>query len=128
MQLLIVIFLSFTLNISLNDPINDVAESVKTGNAKEVSKFFAGNIDLKIPDKEDVFSKSQAELILKDFFSKNQIKSFTIVHKGTSKNGDLFAIGTYETITGKKFRTYFLFKKEETKFLIHQLRFESQDE
>ncbi|MFH1005063.1 MAG: DUF4783 domain-containing protein [Bacteroidota bacterium] len=128
MQLLIIIFLSFTLITPSDNTINDVAVAVKTGNAKEVAKFFTASIDLKIPDKEDVFSKSQAELILKDFFSKNPIKSFTIVHKGTSKNGDQFAIGTYETTTGKKFRTYFLFKKEETKFLIQQLRFELQDE
>ena len=110
------------------DISDDVASAVKTGNAANVAKFFAASVDMKIIDKEDVYSKAQAELILKDFFSKNAIKSFAVMHKGTSKTGDQFAIGTYETTAGKKFRTYFLFKKEGTAFTIQQLRFETQDE
>ena len=107
---------------------NDVAVAVKTGNASNVAKYFSANVDLKILDKEDVYSKAQAELILKDFFSKNSIKSFEVIHKGTSKNGDQFAIGTYESSAGKKFRTYFLFKKEGADLRVQQLRFEAQDE
>ena len=107
---------------------DDVASAIKTGNAANVSKFFSANVDLKILDKEDIYSKAQAELILKDFFAKNPIKSFAIMHKGTSKSGDQFAIGTYETTGGKKFRSYFLFKKEGAGLTIQQLRFEAQDE
>ncbi|TAL63237.1 MAG: DUF4783 domain-containing protein [Bacteroidetes bacterium] len=110
------------------DISDDVASAVKTGNAANVAKFFFANVDMKILDKEDVYSKAQAELILKDFFSKNPVKSFAVMHKGTSKTGDQFAIGTYETSSGKKFRAYFLFKKEGTGLTIQQLRFEAQDE
>jgi hypothetical protein len=110
------------------DISDDVASAVKTGNAANVSKFFSANVDLKILDKEDVYSKAQAELILKDFFAKNPMKSFAIIHKGTSKNGDQFAIGTYETTAGKKFRSYFLFKKEGAGLTIQQLRFEEQED
>ena len=113
---------------SVLDIADDVAAAVKTGNASNVSKFFSTNVDLKILDKEDVYSKAQAELIIKDFFSKNPVKSFAIIHKGTSKNGYQFAIGTYETSAGKKFRSYFLFKKEGAGLSIQQLRFEVQDE
>lgn len=110
------------------DISDDVAAAIKTGNAGNVAKFFSSNVDMKILDKEDVYSKAQAELILKDFFSKNPIKSFSILHKGTSKNGDQFAIGTYETTSGKKFRSYFLFKKEGATLTIQQFRFEAQNE
>ena len=113
---------------ALMDISDDVAASVKTGNAGSVAKFFSASVDLKILDKEDVYSKAQAELILKDFFSKNAIRSFEVIHKGTSKTGDQFAIGTYESVSGKKFRTYFLFKKEGAGLTIQQLRFEAQDE
>ena|ERR1051325_1923327 len=128
-------FLSIFLFFMLNQPVepvldisDDVASAVKTGNAANVSKFFSANVDLKILDKEDVYSKAQAELILKDFFAKNPMKSFAIIHKGTSKNGDQFAIGTYETTAGKKFRSYFLFKKEGAGLTIQQLRFEEQED
>jgi len=113
---------------NLMDISDDVAAAVKTGNAGNVARFFSAKVDLKIIDKEDVYSKAQAELILKDFFARNTVKSFGIIHRGTSKNGDQFAIGTYESTTGKKFRTYFLFKKEGAGLTIQQLRFETQDE
>jgi len=132
MHTLLTILLFFTLNHSPSesflDITDDVANAMKTGNASNVAKFFPANIDLKVLNKEDVYSKAQAELILKDFFAKNPIKSFAVIHKGTSKNGDQFSIGTYETTAGKKFRTYFLFKKEKTGLTIQQMRFETQDE
>ncbi|MEK6615504.1 MAG: DUF4783 domain-containing protein [Bacteroidota bacterium] len=132
MHTLLSILIFFTLIQPPVEPVldisDDVASAVKTGNASNVAKFFSANVDLKILDKEDVYSKAQAELILKDFFAKNPIKSFAIIHKGTSKSGDQFAIGTYETSTGKKFRSYFLFKKEGTGLTIQQFRFEIQDE
>ncbi len=132
MNTLLSIFMLFTLSQPPTEPLldisDDVASAVKTGNASNVSKFFSANIDLKILNKEDVYSKAQAELILKDFFAKNPVKSFAVIHKGTSKNGDQFAIGTYETTAGKKFRSYFLFKKEGAGLTIQQLRFETQDE
>ena len=113
---------------SVLDITDDVSSAVKSGNAGNVAKFFSSTVDLKILDKEDVYSKAQAELILKDFFAKNPLKSFSVMHKGTSKNGDQFAIGTYESTGGKKFRSYFLFKKEGAGLTIQQLRFEAQDE
>lgn len=132
MHTILSILLFFTLSQSHMEPLldisDDVAASVKTGNAANVAKFFSASIDMKILDKEDVYSKAQAELVLKDFFTKNPVKSFAVMHKGTSKTGDQFAIGTYETTSGKKFRTYFLFKKEGAGLTIQQLRFETQDE
>ena len=132
MNILLSLFLALFLTNTPEEPVldisDDVAAAVKTGNAGSVAKFFSANVDLKILDKEDVYSKAQAELILKDFFSKNPVKSFSILHKGTSKNGDQFSIGTYETASGKKFRSYFLFKKEGAGLTIQQFRFENQDE
>ena len=112
---------------SVLDISDDVAAAVKTGNASNVSKFFSANVDLKIFDKEDVYSKAQAELILKDFFAKNPIKSFTVLHKPTAKNGDQSVIGTYESSSGKKFRIYFLLKKDTGSFLVQQLRIDSDE-
>jgi hypothetical protein len=132
MHSLLSILMFFTMMQPPTEPLldisDDVAAAVKSGNASSVAKFFSANVDLKILDKEDVYSKAQAELILKDFFSKNPVKSFSVMHKGTSKSGDQFAIGTYESTSGKKFRSYFLFKKEGAGLAIQQLRFETQDE
>ena len=86
----ILVFCNLLLPTSeiLMDISDDVSAAVKTGNSGNVAKFFSTNVDLKILDKEDVYSKAQAELILRDFFAKNQVKAFTVIHKGTSSIGE----------------------------------------
>src|SRR4030065_271222 len=106
MHTLLTLMMFFLLMQHPTEPILDIADdistAVKTGNAGNVAKFFSENVDMRIIDKEDIYSKAQAELILKDFFSKNPIKLFSILHKSTAKNGDQSIIGTYESSTGKK--------------------------
>lgn len=105
----------------------EVETAIKTGNASLISKHFSDNIDLKVIEKEDVYSKSQAELIIKDFFTKHPVKSFNLMHKSVSKGNSQYSIGKLETSNGS-FRIYFLMKKEADKLLISQFRIESENE
>ena len=114
--------LSFTI-----DMVDDVAAAIRSGNPKNISKYFIENIDLKVIEQEDVYSKQQAEMILKDFFAKHPVKSFTIAHKSTPKNGSQYIIGTLETDSGK-FRVYFLNKTTGAETLIQQFRIETENE
>lgn len=117
--------LSFAFKNNSNDIISDISTAIKSGNAANVSKYFHSSVDLTIPASEGSYSKSQAELILKNFFTNNPPKSFTIKHQGASNDGSLFAIGTY--VSGNlSYRTYFLVKKIGESYLIHQLEFEEE--
>lgn len=124
---LTLLFVAFSNIFFLSDVSDDIAVAIRSGNAKEISKHFSDNIDLKILDKEDIYSKAQSELIIKDFFIKHPVKTFTIVHKSASKNDAQYAIGLLETSNGK-FRIYFLLKKNADKLLIQQFRIESENE
>lgn len=73
-----------------------------------------------------MYSKAQAEMVLKDFFSKNSPKSFTIIHRGVSKEGARYAIGTLTTTQGQNIRTYFFFKESGGMAYIQELRFEKE--
>ena len=108
------------------DVADDIASLFRTGNSNGISKYFEANVDLKVLDQEDVYSKSQAELILKDFFAKHTPKSFSLVHNGLSKNGAKFAIGSLVTSAGT-YKTYYLLKKTGELFTIQQLRIETED-
>ena len=108
------------------DVADDIASLFRTGNSSGISKYFEANVDMKILDQEDVYSKSQAELILKDFFAKHTPKSFSLVHNGLSKNGAKFAIGSLVTSAGT-YKTYYLLKKTGELFTIQQLRIETED-
>lgn len=124
---IILLLLSFTTMISSADVIDDIAAAIRSGNPKNISKYFIENIDLKIIKQEDVYSKQQAEMILKDFFSKHAVKSYAVAHKSEQKNGSQYVIGTLETANGK-FRTYFLIKTTGGQTLIQQFRIESENE
>ncbi len=126
--LLAVIILGTVLGASAF-PIFDIPpkifDAMKVGNAIELSKHFNSSVELVILDKEDVYSKQQAEQILKSFFDKNKSKSFTLLHQG-GKEGAQYAIGNLETVSGKIYRVYFLVKESGGKPLIHQMRIEEE--
>jgi hypothetical protein len=122
--LFILTFSAFAFRI---DIIDDIATSIRSGNPKNISKYFIENIDLKIIDKEDVYSKQQAEMILRDFFGKHPVKTFTVAHKSEPKNGSQYVVGSLETSNGK-FRTYFLIKTTGAQTLIQQFRIETENE
>src|SRR5688572_13856558 len=119
------LLLSFIFNfVKGGEPYDNINMAIRSGNAKEISKFFSSNVNLKIFDKEEVYSKTQAELILKDFFTKNTVKSYAMLHQGNSKNGAQYLIGKLETSSGI-YRTYVYIKKEAgNNFFIQELRIE----
>jgi len=104
------------------DPYEDIANAIRSGDAKSVSKYFSSSVDLTIISREDVYSKAQTEQILKDFFNKNTPRSFSIIHRGESKDGSKYAIGTLTTSNGN-YRTYYYFKVVGGSINIQELRF-----
>lgn len=127
--LIVLIFGTSLVANNLSFPIFNIPPKIfdafKLGNASEIAKYFNSNIELVIIDKDDVYSKQQAEQILKSFFDKNKVKSFTVLHQG-GKESAQYAIGTLETINNKSFRVYFLLKDTGGSLLIHQLRIEEE--
>lgn len=106
------------------DIFDDIAIAIRSGNYKEVARHFSTRVELKIDNKENVYSKTQAELILKNFFEENPPSNFRMNHKGTSAKGLTYVIGTLTTSNGN-FRMTFYFKREmDNKLYIHRLQFE----
>jgi len=123
--LLVVLLLTASSLFAL-DVYEEIANSIRSGDARQVATFFGNTIDLTLSDKENVYSKAQAELVLKDFFSKNPPKSFTIIHKGSSPEGTQYAIGKLVTANGKSFRVSFYVKGSNGKSILQELRIESE--
>ena len=127
LSLILALSFSLTMNAQNSNTISsDIVSAVGEGDASELSEYFNDNIELLIPQKSGIFSKSQAEMVLKDFFNQNPPKGFKIIHEGSRQNAS-FAIGNYTTNSGI-FRLYFLTKNVDNKTLIHQLRIEKQND
>lgn len=125
---ILLIFLS-GLNLDVYSGPQGIPEEIslafKAGNSKELAKYFNTNIELVVLNHEDLYSKSQAERIIKDFFNKYPPEKFTIIHNGGKKD---FKYSIAE-LSSKKitFRVYFLLKTNKDQLLIHQLRIEKEN-
>ncbi|MBW6478024.1 MAG: DUF4783 domain-containing protein [Bacteroidales bacterium] len=108
------------------DVSNEVSSAIRSGNARDVAKHFGSNVDLKFPGNEGTFSRNQAELIVRNFFTRNAPASFSVQHQGPSRDGSLYVIGNYRTSNGDAYRVYFLIKTISGNTVLHLLQFEKQ--
>ena len=105
--------------------IEEVLSALKAGNATQLSKYFDSRVDITLPNKSDNFSRNQAEMILKDFFANNDVKTFVVKHKG-EQNGSQFCIGLLQT-KNVNFRTKFFMKQKGNKQVVQELGFEAME-
>lgn len=111
-------FLSSFVSISFTEVLN----AIKTGNAAEVAKYFDNTVEITLPDKSNSYSKSQAELVLREFFNTNNVKSFEVIHKSENAASQ-YCIGNLNTSNGL-FRTTIYMKQKGNKQVVQELRFE----
>ena len=111
---------SFTLFSS----IDEVITALKAGNAADLARFFDNTVEINMPNKSNDYSKSQGELVLKDFFSSNTVKGFTVIHKGEN-SGSQYCIGTLLTKTGS-YRTTIYMKQKGDKQVLQGITFENK--
>ncbi len=124
--LLLISFFCIQVAVAQDTVYDAVVASLKSGDSKQLSNYFTSNMELTILDNEAVYSKIQAELVLKDFFSKYPVTSYSLLHRGKSPEGSVFSIGKLTTNKGV-FRTYFYLKQINGKTLLNELRFEKND-
>lgn len=126
--LLVVIFLFFHFpsnSVIQADIVDNLAVHLKTGNSKEIAKNFASSIELLIIDQEDVYSKAQAEQILKDFFVKNPPIKTSIIHRLNSNPNFRYGIFSLQTKSLKyRVTITLMYQKASNAFLITELRIE----
>lgn len=120
------VFLLFLGGFTDIDLCEDISSAIRAGDARQLASHFANTVDLTILKTEDTYSKTQAEQIVRDFFLKNPPKTFSVLHKGSSKEGTLYSIGTLTTTKGVVFRTSFFVRQSGGKYLIQELRFETE--
>ncbi len=100
--------------------INEVITAMRTGNVSQMSKYFDITVDIAMPDKSNTYSKSQAEMVLRDFFNTNGVLRFDEIHKS-----DQYCIGTLVTRSGS-YRTTIMMRQKGTDMLLQGIRFEAR--
>ncbi len=127
-NLLFVLLLSpaFAFANQGNPGLEAISAALNAGDIETLSKYFADNVEISIQDKEQVYSKAKATEVLRSFFDTNKTKSFSQVHKGTSReNSDQYCIGNLSATTGN-FRVYLYLKVEGASISIQEIRLDKQ--
>jgi hypothetical protein len=113
----------FLLSFTNFFTVDDVATAIRSGNISQLSGYLDNRVDITLPDKSDTYSKSQAAMIISDFFSNNEVQNFKVKHRGEN-SGTEFCIGILQTRNGN-FQTTFFMKQKGDKQLLQELRFQA---
>jgi hypothetical protein len=105
--------------------IEEVVTAMRSGDANQLSKYFDDRIDIQLPTKSENYSRTQAEMILKDFFSSNSVKNFQVKHTGEN-NGAQFCIGLLQTRNGN-YRTKLYMKQKGDRQVLQEIGFQVAD-
>ncbi|MEO6404666.1 MAG: DUF4783 domain-containing protein [Ferruginibacter sp.] len=104
--------------------IDEIITGLKSGNAAQVSKYFDNTVEVTLPEKSNSYSKSQADLVLRDFFTTNSVKGFEVIHKGENA-GSQYCIGTL-IAKNNSYRTTIFMKQKGDKQTLQEIRIENR--
>lgn len=104
------------------DVIDQVKETIKAGSAKELSKYLNQTVDVTLDGGVQSYSKAQAEFVFRDFFKQHPPSEFSIIHQGSSKGGQPFAIGQFKS-GGETYRVFMKIKAINSQQLVHEISF-----
>ncbi|WP_462253971.1 DUF4783 domain-containing protein [Ekhidna sp.] len=121
---MLILIMSFIMSPIQEEAVKDIGTALKAGSSKELIKFCNQTVEIKINGESSNYSKAQAEVVLRDFFSKNPPTNFTYIHQGASQ-GLKYTIGRYTHDNGA-YRVVMFIKKIDDKYLIDTLNFSQE--
>jgi hypothetical protein len=121
-----IVFCILTLQVfaskGQSEVIDQLKETIKAGSAKELSKYLFQTVDVTIEGKVQSYSKAQAEFVFRDFFRQHPPSEFNIIHQGSSKGGQPFAIGQYKS-ADETYRVFMKIKAVNKQQFLHEISF-----
>jgi hypothetical protein len=117
--------LQMFVSYAQSDVISQVKETLKAGSAKELSKFLSPTVDVTFDGNVQSYSKAQAEFVFRDFFRQHPPSEFSIIHQGSSKGGQPFAIGQYKS-GSETYRVFMKIKVTSNQQLLHEISFSKE--
>ena len=117
------LFSSFKAGSGSGMEMEDILVALKSGNASQLSRYFDSRVDITLLEKSDSYSRTQAEMILRDFFGNNTVRNFEIKYKGEN-NGSKYCIGTLLTRNGD-YRTKLFMKQKGNSQVLQEIAFQS---
>ncbi len=109
---------------NMNDVIDDIASCIKSANTKELSKYFSSTVNMTLLNDEGMYSRVQAEIILREFFARNPPSQVKIAHRLDSNPNFRYVVLNLETAKDT-FRVSYKLTNNDNAFLVTEFRVEA---
>jgi len=115
--------LFFTVQAQNNrPPMEDMVNAIKNNRVEDMVKYFDNIVPITINNTQAIYSKNQAEVVLKDFFEKNVPKDFLIMDNGSPNSSSKFIIGNLVTPGGARYNVYILMKLKNSDYMLQEIK------
>lgn len=102
--------------------IDPIVSAISSGSSSELVRFFDSSISMNVNGQQGEYSKSQAEIILRDFFKKNPSLGFALIFQNENPGSLSTYIGEYSTNQGL-FKVFIKVSQNGSGFRVYSLDF-----
>jgi len=107
----------------VSDVIDDISSCIRSANTKELSKYFSSTVSMTLLNDEGIYSRVQAEIILRDFFGRNVPTHVKISHRLDSNPNFRYVVLHLET-SKDTFRVSYKLTNNDNTFQVTEFRIE----
>lgn len=106
---------------SNSTPLEDIANSLKNNRISDLVKYFDNMVPITINNTQSVYGHNQAEIVLRDYFEKNNPKDLIVLDNGSPNPSSKFMIANF-LAHNEKFSIYVLVKLKSNTYMIQEIR------
>ena len=106
--------------------LDAITVALKAGSARQLSVYLDEQVSVELPETSDTYSKSQAEMVIRDFFTDIVVRNFRVVQKGQS-SGFFYCTGILSSKSGNFVTTIFM-KGKGGKQFVQAIRFQETED
>ncbi|MCU0429086.1 MAG: DUF4783 domain-containing protein [Cytophagaceae bacterium] len=114
--------LQFHVLFAQDDLINALPAYFKMADAKAFTRNMGELVEINLNGVKGTYSKTQAEMILKDFFRRNLPNDYQLVHQGATREGLYYTIGKYMYMNGT-YQVYIVMRQNRGTYVIDSIDF-----
>ncbi len=122
----LLLFTVYAQNNGNHSPMEDVVNAIRNDRVGDMVKYFDVFVPITINNNQQIYSHNQAQVVLQDFFDKNNSKDFSIMDNGSPDNNSKFLIGNFTEPNGLKYSVYILMKMKNGDYFLQELRFNKE--
>lgn len=105
-----------------SEVLSGIRTALRNGDSRELAEYFNTSVEVGFNGDKSTYSQTQAEFVLRDFFSKQAPTGLDRLHGGSSNQGLTYEIMKYK-YTGGSFRVMVYIKQFKGENLIDTIEF-----